>query len=52
MRKLITLLIIVLILIPKKVEAQNNGTAAVAAIAGIAAIGAGIFAVDPNERTG
>ena len=50
MRKLIPLLIIVLILIPKKVEAQNNGTAAVAAIAGIAAIGAGIFAVDQMKE--
>lgn len=44
MRKLIPLLIIVFILIPKKVEAQNNGTAAVAAI------GAGIFAVDQMKE--
>jgi hypothetical protein len=50
MRKLITLLIIVLILIPKKAEAQNNGAAAVAAIAGIAAIGAGIFAVEQMKE--
>jgi hypothetical protein len=50
MRKLITLLIIVLILLPKKVDAQNNGTAAVAAIAGIAAIGAGIIAVEQMKE--
>ena len=50
MRKIITLLILVLLLIPKKVEAQNNGTAAVAAIAGIAAIGAGIIAAEQMKE--
>lgn len=50
MRKLITLLIIVLILIPKKVEAQNNGAVAVAAVAGLAAIGASIIAVEQMKE--
>lgn len=50
MRKIITLLILVLLLFPKKVEAQNNGTAAVAAIAGIAAIGAGIIAAEQMKE--
>ena len=50
MRKIITLLILVLLLIPKKVEAQQNGSAAVAAIAGIAAIGAGIIAAEQMKE--
>ena len=50
MRKIITLLVLVLLLIPKKVEAQQNGSAAVAAIAGIAAIGAGIIAVEQMKE--
>jgi hypothetical protein len=50
MRKLITLLIIVLLLFPKKVEAQNNAAGTLAAVAGLAAIGAGIFAADQMEE--
>lgn len=50
MRKIITLLILVLLLFPKKVEAQQNGSAAVAAIAGIAAIGAGIIAAEQMKE--
>ncbi len=50
MRKLIPLLIIVLILMPKKVEAQNNGAVAVAAVAGLAAIGASIIAVEQMKE--
>lgn len=50
MRKLITLLIIVLILMPKKVEAQNNDAVAVAAVAGLAAIGASIIAVEQMKE--
>lgn len=48
MRKLITLLIIVLLLMSKKVEAQNNG--AVAVVAGLAAIGASIIAVEQMKE--
>jgi hypothetical protein len=50
MRKLITVLVIVVLLIPKKIEAQKSGTAAVAAIAGIAAIGAGIIAAEQMKE--
>lgn len=51
MKKLLTFLIIASILLPnKKVEAQNNGAAAVAVVGGLMAIGAGIAAVKQMEE--
>ena len=50
MKKLTILLIIITLLVPKQSKAQNNG-AALAAVGGLLAIGAGIAAVeDMKER--
>jgi hypothetical protein len=45
MKKLLTLLIIISILLPKKIEAQSDGAGAVALVGGLLAIGAGVAAV-------
>ena len=50
MKKLLTFLIILSILLPKKAEAQNKGAAAAAVVAGAVAIGAGIAAVKKMEE--
>ncbi len=51
MKKITYLLLIFLILIPKKIEAQNNGATIAAAVGTMAAIGAGIVAIeDMKER--
>ena len=51
MKKLTIALIIILSLVPKQSQAQNNGGAAAAVAGGLIAIGAGIAAVeDMKER--
>ena len=50
MKKLLLILIIISLIIPKKAEAQKKGDAAVAAVAGVLAIGAGIAAVKQMEE--
>jgi hypothetical protein len=46
MKNVITFIVVLILFVPKNVDAQNNGAATVAAVAGLAAIGVGIFAVD------
>lgn len=50
MKKVLTFLIIVSILFPKKVEAQDKGAVAAAAVTGILAIGAGIAAIEQMKE--
>ena len=50
MKKFLTFLIIISILLPQKIEAQKNGAAAVAVVGGLLAIGAGIAAVKQMEE--
>ena len=50
MKKLLTFLIIISVLLPQKIEAQKNGAAAVAVVGGLLAIGAGIAAVKQMEE--
>jgi hypothetical protein len=50
MKKLLTLLMIASVLIPNKVQAQKDGAAAVAAVGGLLAIGAGIAAVKQMQE--
>lgn len=50
MKKLLTFLIIISILLPKNVEAQNNGAATAAVVGGLLAIGAGIAAVEQMKE--
>ncbi|MEO8516510.1 MAG: hypothetical protein ABI426_07190 [Flavobacterium sp.] len=51
MKKITLLLIIIISLFPKQLKAQNNGAAVAAVATGIAAIGAGIVAIeDMKER--
>ncbi len=50
MKKLLTFLIIISVLLPQKIEAQNNGAAAVAVVGGLLAIGAGVAAVEQMKE--
>lgn len=50
MKKFLTFLIIISVLLPQKIEAQKNGAAAVAVAGGLLAIGAGIAAVKQMEE--
>lgn len=50
MKKLFTFLIILSILFPKNVEAQNNGAATAAVVGGLLAIGAGIAAIEQMKE--
>jgi len=50
MKKLLTLLIIISVIYPKKVEAQDSGAAIAAAAVGVLAIGVGIAAVKQMEE--
>ena len=50
MKKLLTFLIIISILIPKQAEAQKDGAAAAAVVGGLLAIGAGIAAVKQMQE--
>lgn len=50
MKKLLIFLIVLSILIPKKVEAQDKGAATAAAVTGLLAIGAGIAAIEQMKE--
>ncbi|NCP21583.1 MAG: hypothetical protein COS42_11810 [Flavobacteriales bacterium CG03_land_8_20_14_0_80_35_15] len=50
MKKLFTFLIILSILFPKNVEAQNNGAATAAVVGGLLAIGAGVAAIQQMKE--
>lgn len=50
MKKLFTFLIVLSILLPKNVEAQNNGAATAAVVGGLLAIGAGIAAIEQMKE--
>ncbi|MHB1106365.1 MAG: hypothetical protein ACYCZ2_08375 [Lutibacter sp.] len=50
MKKLFTFLIILSILFPKNVEAQNNGAATAAVVGGLLAIGAGVAAIEQMKE--
>ncbi|MHB1107979.1 MAG: hypothetical protein ACYCZ2_16615 [Lutibacter sp.] len=50
MKKLLTVLIILSILLPKNVVAQNNGAATAAVVGGLLAIGAGVAAIEQMKE--
>ncbi len=50
MKKLLTFLIIISVLLPQKMEAQNNGAATAAVVGGLLAIGAGIAAIEQMKE--
>ena len=50
MKKIFTFLVIISLLLPKNVEAQNNGAATAAVVGGLLAIGAGIAAIEQMKE--